>query len=69
MKEYRKANWKTSVGDDVVNRDLWERLDNWRRPYHEAAITYELKIAEGQARMSGIEAAKRLVQDAAANTL
>jgi ribonuclease HI len=37
---WRKRGWKTSTGGDVLNRDLWERLDDLVRARGKGGVTW-----------------------------
>lgn len=63
LARWSRQGWKLSTGDDVKNRDLWERLLNGKTKLSELGFLFRFELVKGH---SGHEANERADQIAVA---
>lgn len=60
MADWKKKDWKSSLGNAVCNKDLWQELDSAKTALEESGVILKLTWVKGHAGEAGNEAADRL---------
>lgn len=60
MPGWKKRDWKSSTGSDVLNQDLWQELDAAKTALEHSGVILDLIWVKGHAGEPGNEAADRL---------